>query len=257
MKWEAGSAMAFEWTKVRTLRSTLWSLVVFLLVTVAVSYLFGHYHGQNANAGSDGDGATFDPVSVGFSGLKTGILALVAFGVVVVTSEYATGTIRSSLSAVPRRGVFYGAKLLTTVAIAAVVSTVVVLVGFLTAQTAMGGAHNVSPLDEGVPRALLGGVLYATLLCAFAMGLASVLRSAALTIGILAPLFFMVSTLLNNIPGVQELAQFLPDVAGGLILRGESADDTLLGPWSGMAVLAAWAAVAVTAGYVAVRRRDL
>jgi ABC-2 type transport system permease protein len=100
-------------------------------------------------------------------------------------------------------------------------------------------------------------VLYMTLICAFSMGLASVLRSSALTMGILVPLFFMISTILNSIPGVQKAAQFLPDLAGGLILRREPpAGDTVLTPWTGMAVLAAWAVLAVGAGYAAVRSRD-
>jgi len=250
------AAMAFEWTKIRTLRSTQWNLAVFLLLSVGVALLTGYfmrgvYDGMSAQAKAD-----FDPVSTGFSGLRLGLIALVVFGVLTVTSEYASGTISSSLAAVPRRGVFYLAKVLTGTATAFVTSLVVVVVSFFTTQVALGGARSVSLSDDGVARALIGAVLYTTLLCAFSVGLATVLRSSALTMGILIPLFFMVSTILNNLPGVKNVAQFLPDVAGGLVLFREQPAGTVLNAWTGMAVLVAWTAASVALGYVAMRRRD-
>lgn len=254
---DTGAAVAFEWVKIRTLRSTVWSLALFSVMSVAVALIFGYVMRGSYADMSEAARANFDPVASGFSGLKLGMIALVVFGVLTVSSEYSTGTIRSSLTAVPRRGVFYAAKMLTGTGTALVVSVVVVAVSFLTAQAALGSPANVSLSDEGVPRALLGAVLYMTLICAFSMGLATVLRSSALTMGILVPLFFMISTILNSIPGVQKVAQFLPDLAGGLMLRGKPPQgETVLTAWSGMAVLTAWAVVSVTAGYLAVRSRD-
>ncbi|MFJ4567536.1 ABC transporter permease [Streptomyces caelestis] len=250
------SAMAFEWTKIRTVRATTWSLALYFLATLAVALLTGYYLRSSYDSRDSEALSTFDPVAAGFSGLRLGLIALVVFGVLIVTSEYSTGTVRTSLAAVPRRGVFYGAKLLTGTVTALVVSTVVVTVGFFATQLAMGDPQSVSLLDDGVLRSLVGAVLYTTLLCVFAMGLASVLRSSALTMGILVPLFFMISTILTNLPGVRDVAQFLPDVAGGLILYRDQPDDTVLNAWTGMAVLGAWAAAAVTAGYAVSRRRD-
>jgi ABC-2 type transport system permease protein len=254
---DTSAAMTFEWTKIRTLRSTVWSLAVYLLLSVAVAlptgyFMRGAYGDMSAEAR-----AGFDPVSTGFSGLRLGLTALVVFGVLTVTSEFSTGTIRSSLAAVPRRGVFYGAKLLTGGATACAASVVVVVVSFFTTQVAMGGPQSVSLSDDGVLRGMAGAVLYTTLLCLFSMGLATVLRSSALTMSILLPLFFMLSTILNNIPGVRKAAQFLPDVAGGIVLFREPPDNTVLTAWSGMAVLVAWTALSVAAGYLAVRRRDV
>ncbi|MEU7132729.1 ABC transporter permease subunit [Streptomyces sp. NPDC046261] len=250
------AAMRFEWTKIRTLRSTLWSLAVYFLISVTFAYLAGHFLRGSYKDMSAENKADFDAVAAGFHGLKLGMVVLVVFGVLAVSSEYSTGTIRSSLTAVPRRGVFYGAKLLTGAATALVTSVVVVGVSFFATQMAMGGPQSVSLSDDGVLRALAGGVLYTTLICVFSMGLASVLRSSALTIGILVPLFFMVSAILNSIPGVQKAAQFLPDVAGGLILQSGRPEGTVLTAWTGMAVLVAWTALSVTAGYLAMRRRD-
>ncbi|GGO47186.1 ABC transporter [Streptomyces daqingensis] len=254
---DTGAAVAFEWTKIRTLRSTVWSLALFSAASVVVALLFGYVmRGTYADLDAAAQ-ARFDPVASGFSGMKLGMIALVVFGVLTVSSEYSTGSIRSSLAAVPRRGVFYAAKLLTGTATALVVSAVVVTLSFFAAQTMLGSPASVSLSDDGVLRALIGGVLYMTLICAFSMGLASVLRSSALTMGILVPLFFMISTILNSIPGVQKVAQFLPDLAGSLILRSkEPHGDGVLTAWTGMAVLAAWAVLAVAAGYFAMRRRD-
>lgn len=253
---DTSAAMRFEWTKIRTLRSTQWSLVVYFLLSMAIALLSGYFLRGAYKDMSAESKADFDPVAAGFHGLRLGLVVLVVFGVLIVTSEYSTGTIRSSLTAVPRRDVFYRAKLLTGTATALVTSTVVVVASFFTTQLVMGGPQSASLSDDGVLRALVGGVVYPTLLCVFSMGLASVLRSSALTIGILVPLFFMVSAMLNSIPGVQKAAQFLPDVAGGLILQSGRPEGTVLTAWTGMAVLVAWTAASVIAGYLAMRRRD-
>ncbi|MGP4110159.1 ABC transporter permease subunit [Streptomyces sp. 4N509B] len=254
---DAGAAVAFEWTKIRTLRSSFWSLALCFLVSVVIALLFGYVLRGSYDDMSAESKASFDPVGSGFNGLRLGMVALVVFGVTTVTSEFATGTINGSLAAVPRRGLLYGAKVATGTAIAFAVSVVVVLVTFLTAQAAIGSEHNASFTDPGVARAVVGAVLYMTLLCAFSMGLATVLRSPAVTLGVLVPLFFIVSEILSNLPGVRTVAQFLPDVAGGIILDAEPPDGTVLTAWTGMAVLAAWTALAVAAGYVALRNRDV
>jgi ABC-2 type transport system permease protein len=240
--------MAFELTKLRTLRSTSWSLATYLIGSLGLALLTGVYVAR-AGAGP------VDAVAAGHSGLRLGVLALVVLGVLSVSSEFSTGTIHSSLTAVPRRGVFVASKLLSGGALAAAASLVVVVASFLVTQAALGSRYGVSLGDPGVLRSLVGGVLYATLLYVFAAGLAACLRSSALTIGILVPLLSMVSTVLSNLPGVRAVARFLPDVAGGQVLMGQPQPGQL-GPWSGLAVLLAWTVVAVAAGYAAVLRRD-
>ncbi|KUL41681.1 ABC transporter permease subunit [Streptomyces regalis] len=250
------AAMAFEWVKLRTLRSTWWSLAVYAVLTVTVALLTG-YALRGSYADMDAARrAEFDALAYGFSGLQLGMMALVVFGVLAVSGEFTSGTIRGSFAAVPRRGVFYAAKLLTGALTAGAVSVPVVAAGFAATQALLGGPGRVALTDDGVARALIGAVLYTTLLSVFAMGLATVLRSPAVTLSILLPLFSMLSTILSNLPGVRTAAQFLPDVAGGLVLLREPPDSTVLDAWTGMAVLMAWTAASVTAGYLALRRRD-
>ncbi|MFG3252681.1 ABC transporter permease [Streptomyces sp. NPDC048172] len=250
------AAMSAEWVKIRTLRSTVWCLALFAALSVAVGLLTGIFMGNALDGMDAAERAKFDPISTGLSGLRFGMLALVAFGVLAVSSEYSSGTIRCSLTAVPRRSVFFAAKLLTGTAAALTVSLVTVGLSFFATQLALGGEGSVGLSDEGVMRSLSCAVLYTTLLCVFSMGLATVLRSSALTLGILIPLFFMLSTILNNIPGVKKVAQFLPDAAGDAALYQDPPSGTVLNAWSGMAVLVAWALAAGIAGYAAIRRRD-
>ncbi|MFJ8547034.1 ABC transporter permease subunit [Streptomyces sp. NPDC093586] len=250
---QMGAAMAFEWTKLYTLRSMRFSLLAYVALSVIAGVLTGVFIGRAYAHKAAPDG--FDPVSAGFSGLRLGMIALVVFSVLIVTGEYSSGTISSSLMAVPRREVHYAAKLLTGASAALAASLVAVVAGFFGTQSGMG-AQSVSLTDDGVTRSLVGAVLYTTLLCLFSMGLASLLRSAVLTLGILLPLFFTLSTMLSNLPGVRQAAQFLPDVAGGLVLYRQPPGDTVLGAWTGLGVLVLWTAAAVVAGYWAVRRRD-
>jgi ABC-type transport system involved in multi-copper enzyme maturation permease subunit len=249
------AALSFEWSKIRTLRSTYWNLGLFLLVSLALAIPTGVFLRDNYDEMTPAERAGFDLVGSGLGGLRLGLLALVIFGVLVVSSEYSSGTIRSSLAAVPRRGVFYGSKLLAGGLVALASSVVVVTASFLSLQLSLG-TYRVPLTGDAVLRAVLGAMLYTTLLGVFAMGLAAVLRSSALTIGILFPLFFLVSTILSSLPKVGKLAQFLPDVAGGNILYRQPPADTVLNAWTGLAVLVAWTAAAVFAGYLAVKRRD-
>ncbi|MEV6941131.1 ABC transporter permease [Streptomyces sp. NPDC051172] len=250
---DLNAAVGFEWSKVRTLRSMSWSLVLCIVLSLAFAVLTGvvvqHQYAHKPAPSS------FDPISAGFSGLRLGLVGLVVFGVLVVTSEYSSGTIRSSLAAVPRRGVFYAAKMLTGGLTALAVSSAAAVTSFLLAQATMGD-ESVSITDGGVLPALIGAVLYTTMLCLFSMGVAVLLRSSAITMGILVPLFFTVSTILTNIPGVGKVAQFLPDQAGGLVLYRHAPEGYVLNAWSGLAVLAVWTACSAAAGYLALRRRD-
>jgi ABC-2 type transport system permease protein len=254
---DLAAAVTYEWTKARTVRSTLGTLLLALVLGVTVALLFGFVLRGAYDDMSEQGRATFDPVRSGFNGLRLSMIALVVFGVLQVAGEYASGAIAGSLAAVPRRGVLYAAKLITTTLVALTTSVVVVLATFVTAQAAIGGEHNASVTDDGVPRVLLGAVAYLTLLCVFSFGVAAMLRSPVVALAVLVPLFFMISEILNNLPGVRAVAQFLPDVAGDVLLRRRPPDDTVLSAGTALGVLLLWTAVATAGGFLAVRRRDV
>jgi ABC-2 type transport system permease protein len=254
------AALGAELVKLRTVRSTVWTLVLTFVLCVGIALLAGlsmraGFDRMDARARAD-----FDPVLLGFYGLMVGETAIVAFGVLFVGTEYTSGMIRASLTAVPRRGVFYGSKVLAGTLAAAVFSLVAGFTTFFTAQAALG-PHGVSLGSAGALRATLFACVHLTLMCVFAMGVAAMARGTALPLGVMIPLLFLDSQGLGNVPGVRTVAQFLPDQVG-LVMMGTVRPDRSsigyrgFGPWTGLGVLLLWTAAALAGGYVVLRRRD-
>lgn len=251
------SAIAFELTKVRTVRTSAWSFAAFAVIGIGLSALSSFMVMRRYDSAEAALADGLDGFSLGYSGIHLALIALVVFAVLTVTSEYSTGSIQSSLAAVPRRGVFYSAKILTVAAIATLLGSATVVISFLTTQALIGDA-GLSLGDDQVLRSLGAGVLYVVLMSVFAAGIAAVLRSSALTIGILVPMLFMVSSILTVIPGIGKAAQFLPDQAGQqMLFRGPVPEGSVLDQATGLLVLLAWAVAAVLVGYRTVASRDV
>lgn len=246
---------AAELIKLRTVRSSVWTLGSTIVVGAGFGYLLGLAWRSGADEIDD-----FDPLFPTFYGIAFAQFAVVVFGVLAISGEYSSGTIRSSLTAVPRRGVLYTGKLLAVALPVLAVSVITVLVTFAAAHTALGDLG--VPIGEGdAPGAAVGACLYLVLICLFAMGVATMLRSAAATLGILMPVFFLGSQGLGNVPKVKTVAQYLPDQAGMLIMHlvGPQHDERWTrdyGPWTGLAIMALWTAAALLGGYLVMRRRD-
>jgi len=245
-----------EWTKIRSVRSTLWTLATALAVTVGLSALICAFTASQFDKLGKREQLTFDAVQTSFSGSGLGQLAMIAFGVMVVSGEYSTGMIRSSLAAVPQRSVFLAAKIL-------VAGTLVLLVGMATSflaffiGQALLGEHSVSIEDEGVLRAVVGGGAYMTLIALFSMGLTFLLRSPLLAFAILMPFFFLISNILGTVDATKEYAQYLPDQAGKTVTAvvPESLDRPY-GPYEGLLIMVAWTVAALIAGWIVLKKRD-
>jgi ABC-type transport system involved in multi-copper enzyme maturation permease subunit len=247
--------MSAEWIKLRTLRSTVVLLALTVGLAGGLGYLVGWSFGR-----MDPAAGHFDAVFASFYGLSLAQLALVAFAVLAVGAEYSSGTIRPSLSAVPRRLRFYAAKVATVGLCAAAVALLSVAVSFAAAQAGLGARHT-SPTAPGMPAAIAGAVLYLVLIALFATGVAQVARGSALALGVLLPLLLLGSQGLGNIPRVRTVTQFLPDQAGLALLHffgspDDPAYDRPFGPWTGLGITALWTAAALVAGYLTLRRRD-
>ncbi|HEX2316586.1 MAG TPA: ABC transporter permease subunit [Thermomonospora sp.] len=249
-----------EWTKLRTVRSTYWTLALTVAVSAGLAYLVGHslsgsYDGWDQDRRDD-----FDPLFASFLPLMVGQLVLVVFGVLAMSAEYSGGTIHASLTAVPRRGRFYAGKVLAVLGPALAVSVAAVLAAFFAGQAGLGGLGT-SPGAAGVPRAMAGSVLVMTLMCLFALGLTAVARSATRVLAVLLPLLLLNSQGLGQVPALKPVMQYLPDQAGMVIMHVAGPQDDPrwardYGPWTGLGVVALWAAAALLAGLVALRRRD-
>jgi ABC-type transport system involved in multi-copper enzyme maturation permease subunit len=252
--------LAAEWIKIRSVRSTVWTIGLTLLLSIGLAYLITvNFRAGWADMPPDRR-ALFDPLFFTFYTITLGALALVVLAVLVVTTEFSTGTIRGSLAAVPRRGRLFAAKVSTAALLSAAVGVVTVAGTFAVAQAGLGHL-GVTLGDDGVLEAAIGACLYLVLIYLFATGVALLLRGPIPTLGILMPLLFLGSQGLGNVPKIKTVAQYLPDQAGMVIMHivppgGDPQFTRPYGPWAGLGIMALWAAAALIAGYVVMRRRD-
>jgi hypothetical protein len=246
-----------ELTKIRTVRSTRWALVLTPLICAVLGYAVSLSLRLSFPRLPPQQRRDFDPLFATFYGLSIGQLALAVFGVIVTGGEYSAGTITTSLTVVPRRGLFYAAKIAAGLLAAAGTALVAVTATFLAAQQALG-PHRASLWTSGSVRAALGACLYLTLICALAMGAGAISRRPAIALAVLMPLLFLDSQGLGNVPGLQKVIDYLPDQAGGVIAHlsgtGQGHFGRPYGPWTGMAIMAAWTVAALTGGYLTLAR---
>lgn len=247
MSHAAVSALHSEWVKARSVRAVHGSLIAVFVVTVAISVLVSATVGQTEMNHPDAD-----PVFQAFYALNFAQIAAVAFGATAFSSEFTGGALRVSLTAVPRRDLFYAAKMVVVGVQALIVGEAAGFAGFLLGQLFMG-QFAIGLGHPGALRAVLGSGVYLALMALFAAGLTALLRSGVAVMSILVPFILIVSFVVGDV--ASGAADFLPDRAGQLILRENPAGS--LGPWSGMAVTAAWTATALLAGWWAIRTRDV
>ncbi|MBL0779328.1 MULTISPECIES: ABC transporter permease [Streptomyces] len=247
-----------EWTKIRSVQSTVWTLGLAAVVTIGLGALISALSKSEYDNLSPRGRLTFDPTFISFAGLSLGQLAMVVFGVLVVSNEYSTGMIRMSLAAVPQRGTFFFSKVAVATVLALLVSLVTTFATFFLGQALLGPTLAASIGDPGVLRAVIGAALYMTLMAVFSMGVAAMLRSPMLSLGILVPFFFLVSSILGAVSATEKIGRFLPDQAGSKIMQVVAPlnDDTPYGPWGGLGIMALWVIAALAIGYALLRHRD-
>ncbi|MFF1923708.1 ABC transporter permease subunit [Streptomyces sp. NPDC058221] len=253
------AVLTSEWTKIRTVSSTTWTLISAFLVTVAMGAALCAVMNSQFDDLSNAERATFDPTFISFSGMILGQLAMVVFGVLVVGTEYSSGMIRTSLAAVPQRATFLFSKMLVAGVLALVVGLVTSFVSFFLGQALLGD-HSIGIGADNVLRAVVGAGLYMGLIAIFSMGVASMLRSSMLSLGILMPFFFLVSQILSAVPGAKSVARYFPDQAGSKIMQvvpdAMNSDPAPYGPWAGLLIMVAWVVAAVIGGFLVLKKRD-
>jgi ABC-2 type transport system permease protein len=251
-----------EWIKLRSLRSTVISMVLALVALVGIGLLASAIASGNV-AGSNGRGPgrdAADPTALVLSGAGLVQIIVGVLGVLVVTSEYSSGMIRATLAAVPKRLPVLWAKLLVTGAVTLVVTLVGSVVAFFAGQAVLGrGTHATSAIgDPGVLRAVLGTAVVLTAVALLGTALGAVLRSTAGAIASLLGLLLLVpglATLLLPSSWQNDVTRLLPSEAGSAFTSVTPASGAL-SPWVGLAVLAAWVVVAVAAAAVRLLRTD-
>ncbi|MBF0688449.1 MAG: ABC transporter permease subunit [Cellulomonas sp.] len=258
-----GRLVASEWVKIRSLRSTWWTA----LLAVAFFPLMGAMRASSVSGIADDapDDWFVGPVYA-ISGLTLTQLVLSGLAVVVITAEYRTGQIRSTLAAAPTRVPVLLAKLVVVVGLVLATGLVGSLAGW--ASVAPWFEKLQMTVDLANPehlRIMLGVPLYLAAMAALAYGIGAILRSSAAGIATVLGLVFVIEPAFAYIPWkpVQDLATLLPSAAGGRLITHDAtgsvlsgSQGTALGPWEGYGVLVAWAVAAVVVGAVLLRRRD-
>jgi ABC-2 type transport system permease protein len=125
---------------------------------------------------------------------------------------------------------------------------------------ALLGPHRTTIGEPNVLRAVVGAGLYMALIALFSMGVATMLRSSMLSLGILMPFFFLISQILSAVPGAKNVARYFPDRAGSQIMQvvpdAMNSDPAPYGPWGGLGIMALWVIAALACGYLVLRKRD-
>lgn len=238
-----------EAIKILTLRSTWWSLGVTAALSVGISLLIA--------LATSGMGGGMEPTNVILAPTQFTMLVAGILGAIVVTGEYSTGMIRSTLTAEPRRGAVLLAKALV-VAVTMMVTTVIIYAVAIaaTAPLLSTGIDWATPADSIVPLAL--GVLSMACFTLMGVGFGFVLRSGAgaiaVTVGVLFVLPIMLS--LFSIAGpdwmwVVEAGKYLPVSAAGSLTRAGATD--LVEP---ALTMAGWVIGPLLLGWIALRSRD-
>ncbi|MCP3819411.1 ABC transporter permease [Streptomyces sp. A3M-1-3] len=248
-------AIAAEWIKIRSLRSTPAVLAIGLAVTVLTGLMFGLLIGPEFQRANPADRRDFDPVGLSFTGMQLGQLAVVVLAVLAVGSEFGSGMIRTSLAAVPRRGRLLTAKLVLLGSMGMAWGLVTGVASLLAGTWALGADWAELPPGDLV-RTVAGAGTYATLLAVSAGSVTFLVRRSIAALGILLPLLFLVSSVLAASPQLRPLARLLPDRAGLRLMQvHQEAGD--LTPLAGGTVLLLWTTSAVIAAYLGFARRDV
>jgi ABC-2 type transport system permease protein len=256
-----GRLLRAEWTKIRSVQSTLWSLLAFVVVAIGFSTLVAAVISHNWNAPGDHPNHLLlltDPTAVIFgAGLGLGQLAIAVLGAMVMTSEYSSGTIRASLLAVPHRIPVLAAKAVVFAVIDFVVSAIVMVVVFFITTAILRSHVSITLGQPGVTRALIGAILYLTVLGLFALAIGGLIRHTAGAIAIVIAMVIVVPPLVGLIPGTiaNHVHGYLPTAAGQLIAQTRQQPADVLSPWQGFGVFCLWTAVLLVAcGWLLVRR---
>jgi ABC-type transport system involved in multi-copper enzyme maturation permease subunit len=253
-----------EWTKLRTLRSTRYTLLAGVAMTIGFAIIPAFVNASRWATMSAADRAGFHPLETSLIGVTLAQLAFGALGVLVISGEYSTGMIRSTFAAVPKRLTVLWAKAGVFGLVTLLLALPSTLIAFFAAQAILKG-HSLNGHDialsfssSGVARAVVGGALYLTLVGLFGLGLGAILRNTAAGISAFTGILFVLPPLMGVLPASwnNAISPYLPANAGRAIMQTGNPAHTLA-PWTGLGVLAAYTAIVLAIAAIQLRRRDV
>ena len=276
-------AMAAEWTKLWTVRSTMWTLIGTCVAVVGISAL--------ATGTVSPNDIIEDPTRRSLTGIFLGQLIFGVLGVLVMSAEYGTGTIRATLSAIPRRPVVLAAKIIVFGAVALVVSEILAFIAFGLGQALLSARHAVGTSSfvtqhahqlglkvpphvqgalssgsaalgqAGVTRAVIGAGLYLAVLGLLALGLATIIRHTAGAISAFVGVVLVLPLIVAALPqGINNaIARYLPLNIGLTLFSTHPTGERVpfaFSPWTGFGILVLYTVVTLAVGCLVMVRRD-
>jgi ABC-2 type transport system permease protein len=254
------TAVRAEWTKLRSVRSTTWTLLALVGLTIALGAL--SCSTAHTEGGSPGNGGDDDIVMFSLAGIYLAQVAAVAFGVVAICSEYASGTIRATLAANPRRREVLAVKTAIVGGLVLAAAAATTLVAFYLGQailhtrgyTYANGYPAASLADADTLRKVALAAAYLPVLAVLSLAVAAILRGTATAISALLAVLF--------VPWI--VGGLLPEHIGQTIekatpMAGIAAQEhgAPIDPWAGFGVTVAWAVGALVVALWLVTRRDV
>jgi ABC-2 type transport system permease protein len=242
-----------EWSKLWSLRSSWYTLAA----SVVSAYVFAGVVGVAVNFG-DAKKIQMDPVLVSMAGLNFAQLLLPVLGIMMVTSEYTTGTIRPTLTAVPHRLWVLWAKVVVLVLTVLPLFLLVAFTVFPLAQLFLNGSHLEASFDTpGAKRAMVGAGVSLMLLSVLGLGMGALLRSTPLAIGQFVVVLTVMPQAMSILPysWMKTASGYMPMKASESLMSANPGADHA-SPRDALIALTAWAIVSVVAGSVALKRRD-
>jgi len=254
-----GRVLLAEFTKFRSLRSTMWTLLAAVVLMIGLGALFSAVTASQYHTFNWAERVAFNPVTTSLNGVIFAVVAFGVLGVLLTGGEYSTGMIRSSLTAVPRRLPVLWGKVAVFAGSILSVSLVASFISFFAGQALLSSHHLGVPVTaHDALRSVIGAALYLTVAGLIGLALGAVLRNTAAGIATFAAVFFVIPLLATLLPASisNHLAQYLPSNAGGALWGGAAYVPNALSPWTGFALLCGYAVIAIGAGAWRLRRSD-
>jgi ABC-2 type transport system permease protein len=252
-------ALHAEWTKLRTVAGPAWLMAGVVVLTGAVgAAAAGAARCSSATCG-------LDPAKVSFTGIYLGQAVVAVAGVLAIGNEYSTGMIKPSLIAVPRRLMLLFAKAAVLTGPVLIASALAVAGSALAGWLILPGhgftpANGYASLTAGADlRAVLGAILYLTLIALLSLGVATAVRDSAVAIGLVLGLLYLfpiVASLISNATIARHLQQIGPMSAGLDVQATVGVNSLPLTPWQGLGVVALWTVGALLLGALVLKFRD-
>jgi len=244
-----------EWTKFRSLRSTVYTLLVAVVLMIGLGAMFAAITASQTTGFGPGTNAT----STSLTGTFFAQLAIGVLGVLLISGEYSTGTIRASLTVVPRRLPMFIAKLAVFAGAVFLITLIASFTSFFVGQSLLSGENlNVSLTEPGALRSVFGAALYLTVAGMTGLALGALLRNTAAAITIFVAVYFVIPPMTNLLPTswTDHFVQYLPSNAGAMMLDGTYGVVNPLTPWTGFGVMTACAIVLIAFAAWRLRRVD-